>query len=145
MKKIILVLFTGLCFAENAQAQGVEINNHRFRFGAYVAPTMSWMRPTSSKDDSGTFGSINNGSKLGYTWGLMVDRYISDNYIIATGLQLNTSGGKIVTTRTTPDSAIGTVQAADFDYRFQFIEIPLALKLRTDNVKIGRASCRERV
>lgn len=66
----------------------------------------------------------------------MVDYNFTENYAIATGLQVNTTGGKINTAN--PAAMNGEVVQSSFDYSLQYLEIPLALKLKTD--KIGKFS-----
>jgi hypothetical protein len=92
------------------------------------------MKPTASTDDEKVFNVSNNGSKIGFTYGLMADYFFAENYGIATGIQINQTGGKILATNRTPRAANldERVVKAEFDYRLQYLEIPLALKLRTD-------------
>ena len=139
MKKLLTIAITALAFT-GAQAQDApvagpgRIDTRRLRFGAYLAPNMSWMRPTASTDDTKTFNVQNEGSRIGFTYGLMVDYFFAENYGIVTGLQVNSTGGNILTQRVAPSAAINTVNTADFEYKLQFLEIPLALKLRTDEI-----------
>lgn len=138
MKKISLLSLTALLMASGVQAQeeDTRIDTRKLRFGAYVAPTLSWMRPTASKDDKNQFSTENNGSKIGFTWGLMADYNFADNYAFVTGLQLNTTGGKILATNVDQNQTNpSVVRKADFDYRLSFLEIPIALKLRTDDIQ----------
>lgn len=138
MKKMLLSLAVAASLAPAAHAQDNDhvdsrVTINRIRFGAYVAPNLSWMRPTATKD--GTFSVKSDGSKLGFTYGLMAEYYFARNYGIVTGLQVNSTGGKIIATNNankTPGTA--QVNKADFDYRLQYLEIPIALKLRTDNI-----------
>lgn len=143
MRKFIL-LFPFIAGTLAASAQDYQPIDSRpasknsksnFRFGAYFAPNISWMHPTASKSDNGVFDVQSNGSKVGFTWGLMVDYAITDNYIITSGFQINTTGGKIQATNTvdtlhTPQ----TVYKADFNYSTQYFELPIQLKLRTDEL-----------
>jgi hypothetical protein len=105
----------------------------KFRFGAYIAPSLSWMKPTTAKDGDQTQKS--DGSKVGFIYGLMADYNFSSNYSIATGLQVNGTGGKISTelNPSTPPPA-GTVLSSKYNYSLKYLEIPLALKLKTDPI-----------
>lgn len=111
-------------------------NVSKIRFGAYLAPTISWMRPTASKSDDGNFSVSSNGSKVGFMYGLMAEYFFAPNYGLVTGLQINSTGGKMNATNITPAAATmaNQVLKADFDYQLQYLEIPLALKLKTDNI-----------
>src|SRR5690606_14030633 len=105
----------------------------KLRFGVYVAPTTSWMRPTTQKaGEHDEFRTENDGNKLGFIYGLMMDYQFGENYFFSTGLQVNMTGGKINVTRDPFSSANNTINKANFDYSLQYIELPVALKLRTD-------------
>src|ERR1044072_2729006 len=52
------------------------------RFGAYFAPTIAWMHPTTGKSDNGLYSVSSDGSKLGFMWGLMMDYYFAENYAL---------------------------------------------------------------
>jgi len=122
-----------------AQDEHTGNSNQRLRFGAYIAPNLSWMHPTAGKSDDGRFSVQSNGSKIGYSWGLVAEYFFTENYGLSTGFQLNTTGGKI-STRNTADTAVplpNTVIAADFDYNLQYLEIPFNLKLRSDELGGG--------
>ncbi|MBS1589047.1 MAG: PorT family protein [Bacteroidetes bacterium] len=145
MKKFFLLLLVSGSLAHLASAQYYEgetaktdrkIDINRVRLGAYIAPTVSWMKPTSAKSDNGIFKVNSGGSKIGYTWGLMVDYFFAENYGISTGFQLNTSGGIIRASRIDQDSVIkNAVYNTDFNYTLQYLEIPFQLKLRSDELK----------
>ena len=92
------------------------------------------MKPTASTDDENKFNVVSDGTKIGFTYGLMADYNFAPNYGIITGIQITQTGGKIITTN--KDQAIQSdkVLKADFNYRLQYVEIPLALKLRTDDI-----------
>ena len=143
MKRLLLAtLFLNL-LAASASAQDYEvvdgpgwsrIDMNRVRFGAYFAPNVSWMKPVSAKSDNGLYRVTSGGSKVGYTWGLLADYFFTENYGIATGFQLNTTGGTIKTFRIAEDSTLNTVYNSNFNYTLQYIEIPLQLKLRSDEL-----------
>ncbi len=115
-------------------AHNIDIN--KLRFGAYFAPSISWMHPTSSKSDDGNYLVTSNGSKFGYTWGLMADYFFAPNYGISTGFNISTCGGNLINKATSKldTNVANTVKYANFDYTLQFLEIPLALKLRSDAI-----------
>ena len=63
----------------NAQEQ-------KFHFGLKVAPTIAWMKP-DTKDLN------KDGSKLGFTYGLMGESNFASNYALTYGLQVTYRGG----------------------------------------------------
>ena len=139
MKKLITAALVALTIAPafaQTDAPTRRIDYRKLRFGAYIAPNTSWMRPTANTDDKKEFNVQNEGSRIGFTYGLMVDYFFAENYGIVTGLQVNSTGGNILATRITQATAanINTVNTADFEYKLQYLEIPVALKLRTDEI-----------
>lgn len=115
------------------------------RFGAYFAPTVSWMHPTTGKSDNGLYSVSSEGSKLGYMWGLLIDYYFAENYGFVTGFNLNTSGGILSTKYAGPapissSYVTSNVYATKFNYNIQNLEIPFNLKLRSD--ELGSAGIR---
>lgn len=124
MKKLIIILLTGLCSLQvSAQDSGV-------RFGLTVSPQISWM----SAGDNGLAG---NGSYFGFSYGLLMDVLIPTNYAFATGIIVSYDGGNLTYLDSTkfnsfPDDVYPA--GTDVDYRIQYIEIPLSLKLRTNQI-----------
>jgi hypothetical protein len=137
MKKLFLYLgflaTSATSFAQD-EAGGSRIDVRKLRFGAFAAPTISWMRPTTNTDDRREFNVESDGSITGFMWGLMVDYNFAPNYAIATGVQYNTTGGKILANAVNTDTRADAVQMTDFRYRLAYLEVPLHLKLRTDDL-----------
>lgn len=106
------------------------------RIGLFIAPLNSWMKPTASKSNDGLYLVDNGGSKVGYSWGIMIDHFFAENYGIATGAQLTTTGGIINAQHDIaklPNPAVAnTVKTADINYRLQYFEVPFGLKLLSD-------------
>lgn len=110
MKKLlILVVFVSLSGAASAQY---------FELGLRAHPVYSWIKPSS--DNLGS-----DGGRIGFSYGLVGDFYLSDRYTFSTGLEITSLGGK---TRQ-PDEEGNTVLT---DYRLQYVEVPLTLRLQTD-------------
>lgn len=153
MKKLSLLLLLSVSCALQAVAQRYEygepvpVKSHRelgigkARFGVFIAPTISWMKPTANKSDDKLYVVEGGGSKVGFTWGLLMDYYFAENYGIATGFQLNHTGGQVAVTlnpNVTPPTGNNIVRSADFDYSMQYAEVPFALKLRSDEISTMR-------
>lgn len=116
----------------SAQDSYESAQDQRLRFGVYVAPNISWMHATAGKSDDGQFAVTSNGSKLGYSWGIAAEYFFAENYGLATGFQLTTTGGQMRTENVDPVLAPRTVRETDFSYTAQYLEIPFGLKLRSD-------------
>ena len=124
MKKItLLVLFLLAGFTSMAQ---VEI-------GLMVSPTIS--SPRFIAEDKYNFK--NEGSKLGMGVGVIADYFFARNYAFSTGLIYRSEGGEISyrTVREENGSTV-TTQGQD-DNSIQYIELPLSLKLFTNEVTPG--------
>lgn len=110
MKKLVILMFlTGSALLAGAQS---------FELGLKAHPVFGWIKPSS--DNMGSDGNI-----TGFSYGLMGDFYISERYTFSTGLGITSTGGK---TRE-PDAGGNTLLSK---YRLQYVEIPLRLRLKTD-------------
>jgi hypothetical protein len=121
MKRLLLPLFlTSLITATHAQ------DDASFRLGIKVAPNFAWMRSDSKDLES-------DGTKTGFSFGLLGDFRLGDagTYFLSTGLVLNNIGGKFIADATYDIGGVSTVVRSEQDLKLRYLEIPLALKLRT--------------
>ncbi len=129
MKRLIFLGITFLTFL-SASAQD-EADFKKFKFGFNVAPNLSWMSPK-------TTDITNEGILLRGTYGLTADIMFSDRYAFGTGISVMGSGGQlsffqeVTRTRDTGDEFF--IASVDRKYRLKFVEIPLTIKLRTDEI-----------
>jgi len=100
-----------------------------FRFGVTVAPNLAWLSP-DTKDYK------NDGNHLGFSWGFIADITLTENYFVKTGINMDYLNVKlvypdsmIVATSGTTDTIFGNTHRK---YKLQYIEVPLTLKLRTN-------------
>ncbi|MEZ5198775.1 MAG: porin family protein [Bacteroidales bacterium] len=98
-----------------------------FRFGVKAAPNLGWISPDS--DDI-----KKDGASMGFTWGFITDVTLTENYFLKTGFDFNYINGKVTmpysqTMGSNTDPTPGTLSRK---YNFQYIEIPLSLKMRTN-------------
>lgn len=152
MNKVFIVVFCCMCSlsvsAQYTYGEPVETKRRstggdlrKTRLGLFIAPNNSWMKPTASKSNDGLYQVNSEGAKIGYSWGLMIDHFFAENYGISTGVQLNTTGGKMnalydLTKLPTP-APTHLVKSANFDYRLQYFEVPFGLKLLSDELSGG--------
>lgn len=123
MKKIttlfILCLFSLLSFS-----QGV-------RMGLAVGPQMAWM-----KSDAGTIS--NDGSIVGFNFGLITDFFFAERYSISSGIFINNTGGKLLYDEETSfkSSDGDTIIPANSSvrYRLQYLDIPLVFHLESNKI-----------
>lgn len=94
-------------------------------FGLKFCPSFNWL----SIDRA---GYSSDGGYLGYVFGVMTDFRITDNYYFATGIEASQRGGKYKYDGIPglgSDSAIRKVTQ-----RLQYLDIPVALKLKTNEI-----------
>jgi hypothetical protein len=152
MKKLLSVLFfmfiAAATFAQKYVYEDVSpgdksntekhshIDINKIRLGAYFAPAINWMHPTASKSNDGHYSVSSNGSRLGYSWGLVAEYYFADNYCLVSGFNINLAGGKL---SASPTQKVDTTQpdialTSSLNYKLQYLEIPFAIKLRSDEL-----------
>lgn len=112
MKKIAFLLFGLFLF------NSTVLNAQNWRFGLSIAPTLNWVG-SENKD-------IETNSKFSFGYGLIADYQFDERYMISTGLNFNKAAVEF-----TPESpTVGDTTAINL--RMQFIEVPLTLKLNTN-------------
>jgi hypothetical protein len=128
MKKFVLSI--GLLLATLISLSAQTANSIRLSFVA--EPQISWLKPDID-------GVESQGAKGGYNFGVVLDRFFADNYAFSTGLTINTTGGKL---QYTPDADQLNGEAlpdgipqGDKEYRLRYIEVPLGLKLRSNDFR----------
>ena len=115
--KISLVLLLSLVtYAANAQFPP-------YYFGLKAAPQISWMKP-----DADTYEGA--GAKVGFAWGFIAEFNFTENHSIGTGFNMLFNGGKLKF----PAIQNGDTGTMIRDYSIKYIEIPLSLKMRTNDI-----------
>lgn len=127
MKKIVLFV---LLFAGITQAYSQDI-----RLGFQASPVFSWM---TTNDNTIT----GNGSNTGLKLGLIAENFFQENYAITSGFGLVFNQGGTLNHQTGgnffPKSDLSNpadsllMNDIDISYNLQMLEIPLGIKLRTD-------------
>jgi hypothetical protein len=134
LKQISLISAALLIICTSVTAQ--DANN--FRFGIQISPSVSWMGTDDNRITS-------QGAALGLKLATQAEFVFADKYSFATGLGFHFNsggtlqsqfGGRFFTQSINegepfndPDNLTG--EQVELDYSIQYIEIPLALKLRT--------------
>ncbi|MFW5890228.1 MAG: porin family protein, partial [Marinilabiliaceae bacterium] len=117
MKKIISAIVSLLVFA-SIQVHSQEAKSLRLSFVA--EPQISWLKPDID-------GVESRGNKAGYNFGVVMDRFFAENYAFSTGLTINTTGGKLRYAENGDER--------DMEYQLRYIEVPLGLKLRSNDFR----------
>jgi hypothetical protein len=131
MKKIMLFMLTAmLTTAAAAQTKDWKIALH-------VDPNISWLKPDNNNLSAGS-------NKVNFGFGVSIDRMFTENYAIGTGIQIFNTGGVLSYFRT--DIAEGadatntqtveypSISQVNRTYNLKYLEIPLTLKLRTNEI-----------
>ncbi len=116
---VCLLVFSTLIFAQK-----------KFQLGFHFSPNIGWVQAESETIES-------DGSKIGFSYGIIADFNIADNYSISTGVNLLNLGAKFNypdmqdVNNLSPGDEQGRTSA---DIRFSYIQIPLTLKLKTNQI-----------
>jgi hypothetical protein len=121
MKKVLLTV-AALALAPAAFAQ-VEI-------GLKISPSISYLRTDSPSATS--FSS--ESSKFSFGGGIFMDYFFGENYAFNTGLFLTGKGGTISYTESNSNSPIGIPVRVEQKIAMQYLEVPLTVKLFTNEV-----------
>jgi len=147
MKKLSFLLFmialisTSQMFAqEDSTKVGTQSNvpapttkkgdYQKFKLGVYGDLGLSWLKPKSTEYES-------QGSRFSYNYGLIVDINFTENYTFSTGINVNTYGGQLKysdSLKLKPSDPVGVRGLMNRKYRISYIEIPLFLKLKTNQM-----------
>lgn len=129
MKKCIFFNFVLIVIANLTYSQGYI--SQKFRLGIIAEPAISWM---SSDNRDVEY----NNSRFGLNAGLAVDYYFQENYALSTGLTINSSGGDMIFRKSMTfhhSEIIDTLpENVSITYKLQYIELPLLLKLSTNQI-----------
>ena len=121
MKKLFIISVIALIFSNSS----LKAQERPFVFGFKVAPNIGWMNPSST-------GYETDGSKFGFSWGLMAEFHLMENYSINTGLNILFQNGTL--NYEDELDAYGGVGFLSRTYNLKYIEIPVILKMKTNEI-----------
>ncbi len=121
MKKLALSLLFVATIITASRAQ--EDEDQVFHFGLKASPTVNWFRVDAD-------GVKNEALRIGFTYGLMTEFRITKNYAFATGLDISYRGGEYSEVTLVPNGVVNLTKIQ----RFQFVEVPISLKLKTNEI-----------
>lgn len=129
MKKIVLII---LLFVGISEAYSQDV-----RLGFQASPVFSWM----TTNDNTIVGA---GSNTGLKIGLIAENYFQDNYAITSGFGLVFNQGGTINHKIGgnffPKSDLSNpadsvlANGIDISYNLQMLEIPIGIKLRTNEI-----------
>lgn len=122
----LCALVTGITFIHTVSAQDIR----KVVIGFKASPNFAWTRMMEGPME-------NNGLGLGFSYGLMGDINIANNpnYWLSTEFIVTSTPSKISTNDTLwSDKAGAPYKNASFTYNLQYIQIPVTLKLKTNEI-----------
>lgn len=111
-------------------ACNVSAQESKFRLGLTLSPQLDWMT-------AGSTTIKKNGSYFGFCYGLLLDIKFQKNYALSTGIIISHEGGKLTYLDSTKFNSFPDLTfppGTNVDYRFQYVEIPLTIKLMTNQI-----------
>ncbi len=125
-----IALATALLLGYTSNAQdyytkqsGNSLDEKNFRLGLAINPNIGWYR---YDDDYKT------SSKMGFSYGLLADLGFAKNYYFSTGLLINSIGTSVEPPASATDNAKRDL------VRLQYVDVPLTIKLKSEENNIGR-------
>lgn len=141
MKKLILLLcFVSssiIAFSQGTKVEPIETGSadafsfKEYRVSVSAMPLISWFSPDTKNLESA-------GSRLGIGGGLLVEKNFNRNIALGTGLAINQIGGKIKYPTLSPSGTTDTFTNVGYTYTTRYIDIPLLVRLRTDEFGYNR-------
>ncbi len=126
-RMIAAIAIAFVCTSLTAQAQyGGYPYERNMRLGLVFNPNISWFNFDNSRNDG------NVGYRFGY--GLSADFGFSKNYYFSTGLIIN----DLRTQQTLVPDGNSTTPLHQNSIRIKYAEVPLTIKLKTDDRNFGR-------
>jgi len=122
----LCALFCGITFMHTVNAQ----DNRKVAIGFKVSPNFAWTRIMEGPME-------NNGLGLGFSYGLMGDINIANNpnYWLSTEFIVTSTPSKIYTNDTLWSDKNGVIHRnTNFNYNLQYIQVPITLKLKTNEI-----------
>lgn len=113
-----------------------SVNAQKITGGIAVSPIISWMKPDISQNIE------NDGVRFGFSYGLVGDYNLNDNFAFSSGINVNNFGGQLEYLDSIPAYVIdnGTIDTMSFKsnaivtYKFQYVEIPISIKGKTNEI-----------
>lgn len=124
MKKLII----GIVLVFVVLSSGLKAQEKPFIFGFKIAPNIGWMNPSTDSYEM-------DGSKFGFSWGLLAEFYLMDNYSLNSGINIVFQNGTLKYDDKIENEQEVLEEGELFrTYNFKYIQIPLTLKMKTNEM-----------
>ena len=119
-----LVILACISFFVHAQ------DPHKLRIGFQFTPEVTWLKSKSINLE-------NKASKIGFNFGPVFDYSFGNNYAFTTGVVISRSRGSLFYEDSTKFNSAPSIlfsPATTVEYNIQYIELPIALRLKTNEI-----------
>jgi len=130
MKRLFALLGLSLLAFQSVDAQ---TEYERLRFGLQFSPNFSWVSPQNRLLNAESAG-------FGFSYGLMAEYKLTVNYMFHSGLSITQLSHFVSLDSNTyrkngvPGSNQQKIYNVNYTYRAQYLEIPVAIKMRTNQM-----------
>jgi len=103
----------------------------KISFGIHADPLVGWFTSENKKD------VMNEGARPGLNFGLTFNSFFTENYAFSTGVNLITSGGKLIYNDTVTmalNSPTKVLPGNEVIYGIKYISIPVGLKFQSNQI-----------
>lgn len=112
-------------------ASGLNTYSQELQFGLFADPMISWFK-------SDTRDSQSEGAKPGFAFGLVIDKYFTENYAFSTGISIINASGRLSYSDTLilqlKNSTSELIAGESINYRIRYLAIPIGIKLKTNQI-----------
>ncbi len=117
----LILLFLSISTITKAQ-------DNNLRFGIKGSANICWIKPDSKSIEK-------EGTKLGFSYGLMGDFYFAENYAFSTELLIThyNFGMTYVDTLFPKNSQVSKTDI-DYEYKTRYVQVPLSIKFKTKEI-----------
>lgn len=127
MRRLLIIIVSSLIL--NTYIVDAQTSS---RFSIFADPQLSWFTSDTRKFEP-------NGSIAGFNIGFTAERYFADRYAIFSGLSINNLGGNLKYKEAgyileTRDNTYTIAQGSNVKLKSQFLNIPLGLKFKTNEI-----------
>lgn len=109
-------------------SKGLKAQDDRdFRVGFKIIPGFDWVKGRTNN-------VLRDGNGIGFSFGLMADIQLADNYFFTPEINVTSMSNKIKMKDTTKYTLAGTglYDNVSYKYNLKYVEIPLTFKFRTN-------------
>ncbi|ALI99282.1 porin family protein [Rufibacter tibetensis] len=128
-----MIRFTPLVLFLAALLFGSQEASAQIEIGVKVSPSVTSTR-TIAKEQ---YNFKNDGARVGFGMGVIADYFFGANYAFSSGLIYNIKGGNVAYDYRQSSGTTQTIIEGSDDINLQYLEIPVSIKLFTNEISAG--------